>query len=183
MDGEDAGGVDSGIGGAGLGGVDAPIVPFFAVDLHAGGTEASVLLEREVDFVSEAVDGDAELLAGEVGGTDVGALCDVAEQERVGSRAEPEGTAVEEAIDGAGDGASVTGGGGEGEQTHAAEALGELLGGESTVRSVDAGRVPAGDGVALVKEVLERLKILVGFMHLREFPYGSRSVGTCGAWC
>jgi hypothetical protein len=48
---------------------------------------------------------------------------------------------------------------------------------------VDAGRVPAGDGVALVKEVLERLKILVGFMHLREFPYGSRSVGTCGAWC
>ena len=102
---------------------------------------------------------------GKYGGADGRPRADVAEAHGVGRRAEHERAAEEDRVDRADDRAAVGGRGGEGEQAHAGQPLGDLLGGEAALGGVDAQQVLAGGRVAGVEELLERREVLGGLVH------------------
>ena len=96
------------------------------VDVEQRLPEAGVLRRVDVDRDGAAVHRHAELLTGEVRGADVRAGADVPEAHRVGARAEVEGAPVEDPVDRPADRPAVRGRGGQDEQPHAREALGQL---------------------------------------------------------
>ena len=151
-EGEHAAGVDAGVLGAAVEHLGPLLAVAGDVDLEQGLLELGVLGGVDVDQLRVAVHGDGEVFAGEVGGADRRAVAQVAEAHRLGRRPEVEPAAVEDAVDGAVDRAAVAGRGGEHEQPHAGELLGELGGVEAPVRRGDAAQVRSGGLVAAVED-------------------------------
>src|SRR5467141_2136189 len=111
------------------------------------------------------MDGDRELLSGEVGRADRGPPANVPEANRVRGRAEVEGAPVEDPVDRPHQRATVLGGGGEREQAHPLEPRGKLTGGDSTLRRGDAPQMIACIPIAPVEQGLERPQVLVSLVH------------------
>ena len=93
------------------------------VDREQRLTEACVLGCPQIDRYGPAMDRHAQLLPRQVGGADLGTLRDVSEAQRLRARTEVERSAVEDAVDGAGEGSAVGRDRGEREQAHALQAL------------------------------------------------------------
>lgn len=118
-----------------------------------------------VEHGRRSVDGYGQFLAGQMSCAHCRIPTDVDDSQSIGRRPEMEGTSVEDAVDGDHHGPPVRGHGGQGQESHAGQAVAHLVGAKPSVRSYDLTEMGPGGGVAPIQEGLKALEILVAFEH------------------